>query len=303
MTFKNTVIHIGGMRTASTFLQNIFANHSQINLNLKSRFFSYDPYFYERNDYLNWLSDSCKVINIDSDENYSLSRFKSILLDRKTTSLKSELDVISHDQIKMANRLKLIYPDAKVIMVIREQKKWIQSVYKHDIQHFGLDSNFSDFLESELGNSYIDAGDYFQIYSLYANLLGKANVKLFLFEHLQEDPYQFLKALFNFIGLDYDDMERIERKNVNYSNATIYLLRILNSFSEKSFNKPEKKFFLFLRRIISLSNRALSLIPIDNSLIFDDISLDYLAKRYKQSNLNLLKLGFLESDLKKYGYI
>ncbi|HEY9210957.1 MAG TPA: sulfotransferase domain-containing protein [Methylotenera sp.] len=303
MTATNLVIHIGGMRTGSTFLQSIFAGHSQINLNLKSRYFSYDPYFYQKYNYIRWLSGSQNIINIDSDENYSLGRFKSLLLDRKTVAIKSELEIISHDLVMMADRLKTTYPNAKILMVIREQTKWIQSVYKHDIQHFGLDIKFDKFLESELGKSYINAADYFQTYNIYANLFGKDNVKLFLFEDLQENPQQFLDELFKFIGVNNESRIDLRRENQNLNNATLYLLRFLNRFSQKSLNKSEYKFFIYLRKVLFLNNKFLSLFPDNESLLFDQKSLNFIKNQHQQSNLNLESLGFSESILRKYKYI
>ena len=177
---KPLFFHIGWMRTGTTFLQGAFGQHDKINLSLKNRFFSYDPLFfkgtaYYQNEIILSGQSEQHYINVDSDENYAMGRFKTHLREKDTAAWnhKSELSFISHDIDEMIVRMKDSAPDAKIFGVIRKQPSWFESVYKHDVYHFGLDQSFEDFYASDLGKSYQEAAYYGTVYQKFTDAFGK----------------------------------------------------------------------------------------------------------------------------------
>lgn len=297
-----TIIHLGAMRSGSTFLQNKFASDPRFNLKLKSRYFSYDPY-YSDNEPLD-CEDNGGIL-IDSDENYSLGRFKSKLLDYRSNdfNVKSELNVISHDLPKMASRIKETYQTARLLLVMRQQGDWLSSVYKHDLQHFGLTGCFSSFIQSELGSAYLRAGDFNQTYNLFATHFDRTSLKLMFFEDLKENEEKFLHDVYEFIGVDYFNApaEKIS-KNAAMKEPTLYLLRLLNLISEPRLGHSERRLYYYLRaKLFKFSSAVNNTIP--SVRVVNPTEIETIRSKFFVSNKKLIEHGVSEDKLRQYGYI
>ena len=297
-------VHLGGMRTGSSYLQKLFAEHSEIELRLKTRVCSYDPYF---KDHSQFQMVPVSGVVIDSDENYSLGRFKDELIDSSDScfNLYDELNVVTHNLEKMAKRLADVSPTATLFIVIREQNSWIDSVYRHDIQHFALHQSFEEFAASELGQSYIRAADWFSVCQIYINLFGMSRVKILLFEDLKFRPAKFFADLGGILNLDFS-MCQLEHKGVaknpTYTQLTLVLLRLANRLSEKRRNKPESRQYWYARRLaIYLGQLFGDYLPAPR-LIPDKRLKDILIPA-TASNRELIHFGVSENSLKNYGYI
>lgn len=244
------------MRTGSTFLQTLFDQNANIHHVLKSRFFSYDPYYFSGKEYLESILSSKNTsssIIIDSDENYSLGRFKTKLISYNDAdfSFQKELQCINHDITEMADRLYRTVPFAKIVMIIREQRAWLKSVYKHDVYHYGLTMDFNSFLLSKLGKDYLNAGDYLNIWKIYASRFGKENVKFLLFEDLVKDKNGFFSTLETFLGVQFDKKHiQNEPKNQNYSDRLTWIMTTINLLSQKEVDKKERRLYYLLRRLV-----------------------------------------------------
>ena len=302
---KNVVVHIGCMRCASTYLQTLFKEDPRISLILKSRFFSYDPYYKEGPSHLSKIlsTGSDKKLIIDSDENYSLGRFKSKLIQAKDIdfNFRKELSVIEHDVPMMAKRIKATYPNARILMVIRNQADWIKSVYKHDIQHFGIDSGFESFLKGDLGQAYNNAANFNNLYDIYVGLFGKDNVKVLLLEDLKKNKALFYKNLSEIVGFDFAKADLNRRsKNDSKSDGFIYLQRILNRISQ---HDPEKKENIIYRHSKYIIYKAEKII--DKSLkkeLISEIQLQNFKDQFVDGNKALSKKIKLHDEMKELGY-
>lgn len=306
-TFKmeksnNIFCHIGCMRTASTYLQEMFANHGDINLLLKTRFFSYDPFFNEGVGFLKKHIGSDSGIIIDSDENYSLGRFKNELIkySDEDFNFKKEIFVISHDIEKMAERIYSVYPNGKIFFIIRKQKDWIQSVYKHDIQHFGIDSGFDDFIKSDLGQSYLLAGNYNNMYFQYCKLFGESNVKVFFFEDLKKDEDLFLSSLSTYLGVSLSTVDGL-KKNEAKSDSFLKVNRLINKLSQKNPQKVENRLYYLLRSFLTRNNRLINGLMKRHNLISND-ALDSFQSHFNDSNRALAESMNEEKKMKDFGY-
>lgn len=251
------VFHIGWMRTGTTFLQGVFEHHDRIQLSLKNRFFSYDPYYLLGKDHYKMLTQSdngrYKVV-LDSDENYGLGRFKTHLREGKIQqnyNYKSELSYIHHSIPEMISRMKEIAPNAKIFGVVRKQVSWFESVYKHDVYHFGLDKTFDEFYEDKLGKAYREAANYYAVIRAFQEAFGKESVKIMLFEDFVNNQSQFTKELSNFLKLkiEVSEMQKL-KKNASTSGFFTKLHQKANLLSENNPEKPEKKSYKMLRSVI-----------------------------------------------------
>ncbi|MGB3466040.1 MAG: sulfotransferase [Cyclobacteriaceae bacterium] len=298
----NIVIHIGAMRTASTYLQQIFARHDDIHQLLKTRFFSYDPYFRQGRDYLKDHLEGHNKLIIDSDENYSLGRFKDKLISHTDLdySFKNELFHIRHDTKEMAKRIRETYPEGKILLVIRNQKQWINSVFKHDIQHFGLDKDFNGFLMDPLGQSYIEAGDFNALHRLYVGLFSSENVKTLLFEDIRKNPTRFFSEISDFLGVTIEP-DQNAKKNEARTDHSIGMNRFINRFSQGKKDVKEKRAYYLMRGLsLKLDGIAKKLSP--NYKLVDEKDLIAFHAQYENANRELAELLGREEDMRQYGY-
>ncbi len=308
---KPLYFHIGWMRTGTTFLQGLFKYDEKVNLSLKNRFFSYDPYYNRGADYYQGqiilgTQTERHLINIDSDENYSMGRFKTQLRENYDIAYnhKSELGFIYHDIHAMVRRIKECAPDAKIFGIIRKQPSWFESVYKHDIYHFGLDQTFAEFYESELGLAYRKAADYFQVYKIFEESFQKENVKLLLFEDFVSDKQTFISQLSEFLNIDIllKDESKL-KKNASTTNLFTVLHRYTNKLSEKNPSKPESKLYTATRKTVNKMDRIFTKMNMKVEVeILPDHIRQQIREQYAAGNQQLASALSLEEKMKQYGY-
>jgi len=119
------------------------------------------------------------------------------------------------DRLIMAERLKELFPNAKILVIIREQMKALRSMYAFLVLQRGLNINVSYgrpsiasfekwILEQEafMGRSFITTLKYFEYISIYRNLFGNESVAVFLFEELVRSPDSFFKKIGEFCDED-----------------------------------------------------------------------------------------------------
>jgi len=298
------------MRTGSTYLQDFFRYQNDICFILKSRFFSYDPLFFKGQDYYfnTVIGKPSELIQcvIDSDENYSMGRFKKRLLSKTdhNFNFKAELNLISHDVPAIVRRMKSIVPDAKIIGVIRKQVDWLLSVYKHDVFHFAMDLSFTEFIKSDLGKAYVKAADFLTVFNSFEKSFGKDNIHILLFEDLKTEPKRFFRELTNFLPLNIEfRTKKTLRKNTSHSDWLIILIRHINKLSQKNPDRPEIQTYLLCRYLLpAVLGRVKLKIPIKKPLIISEKDKIYLQDRYRYGNRTLSNKLDKEDDMKKYGY-
>jgi len=168
---KNLVIHIGLPRTGTTFLQkNVFPNIENV-------------HFLHRGVPSNIRNIvSYKVlegkVNLVSDELYTINNFSST----------NEVG-----PFVVADRIYKIFPDAKIILVIREKEDWKRSLYN---QYLKSKPSYISFEEWE---SDILFDFDFKKYEIYLKKFFK-EVLVLHYEDMKKEQKRFIKDLCNFIG-------------------------------------------------------------------------------------------------------
>ncbi len=240
-------IHIGCAKAASTTLQKqLFDKHSEINnlgiyptgnLGKDSNEINYDcPYLknehlrrfyynlvildgieYRVSDNFKLYKESIKpLIKTDPVNVFSNERFTSVLF--------------SHDDIKSkADRLKEIFPNAKIIMVLRNQFNMIISQYRDwpfdpRCVRIGKPVSLDKWIEIALEDNltkYLSSLKYYEIADVYSELFGKDNVGLFLFEDLVSQPQKFAAQISAFLDIDAKETRTLlknkhENKSVSH---------------------------------------------------------------------------------------
>lgn len=310
MIRRPVFFHIGWMRTGTTSLQALFQHNPDILLSLKNRFFSYDPFFMKGAELYESLvgsRDAGQLIIIDSDENYSVGRFKTLLQEESGRKFNygTELQCIYHDIEVMAHRIKSIQPEARIFATIRRQSDWLLSVYKHDVYNYALDQPLQAFLDNNLGKAYLRAADYYNVVQLYRRLFGEENVKIFLFEELIHDQSSYLNAISEFLGVELDVSRlRKNQRNKNPSDFIINLCRHANSLSQTDIDRPENNVYQWSRNAIRVLNRVMSLLgwmP-DTDITYSGYEHD-IQQMFESGNRELGRLLGISDRLQSYGYI
>ncbi len=251
--------HLGLERTATTFLQ--------------KRIFPYLPdiYHIKRREYDNYE----KIISETDKNKYLISNEIS------NNKLEAEIKNISKR-----------FPDAKVILVLRRQDKWIASQYKRAVKK-GYQHGINNFLDVDN-----DKGEWktkhLLLYPFIQTIENNFhNSPLILFHHqLEYDAGEFVSSLLDFLGTEVSVKDlTLKPTHVSYSTKQLIIRRWISSrgiFREpNTASKSGVNFFLrlykkFIRYIIL--NIAL-LIPgklLKNKKFIPDAELSKIRKYFEE---------------------
>jgi len=217
---------------------------------------------------------------------------------------------------EMANRLKLVFPDAKIILFIRNQIDILASAYLQYVKsggNYGINRFFysEKYYGKEANRLILLDTDYFlydKVFEYYFNLFGTENVHIFLYEDLAENPQKFISDFATQFKLEYDENSiSFCPENKGYSNFLLFTRRICNIFSYKG---PMNKYYIFhIPKFNYLSEylhdiankyRIFSGRP-DSKKLLGKINVKNFVEFYSRSN-NRLKDEFGIKGLKKYNY-
>lgn len=220
------ILHIGFSKCASTYLRALFRAHPRIHLVFKSGFFT--PFLAKDMTfatYQSFFTDDGRV-NIESDEHLTLPGIHPDLGVR-TTNLDQFAEV--------ADKIRMFVPDAKLIMVIRNQASLIVSRYS-EFLITGGSLAFESFASRLMGNGDGDnvhyQNYYFKIIRLLEERFPPENLLILLQEAMREDTAGTASVISTFLLLD-DKLVltkglRSERRSLSF--AGMELLRFLNSY-------------------------------------------------------------------------
>jgi hypothetical protein len=207
----NSVIHIGANKTGSTTLQrNVFPKSEGL------------VYMGEDGEGYEGYKDIVNSLVSDDDIYYQPEETRRLFesfLDQAAgkTFLYSNEDIMtSRVPALCARRLKQLLPDAKIIVVIRNQLTAIQSWY---VNHGAYLRNvprsywhryvsFDDWMNyctTFIKYSPIDGFFYHRIVNMYVSLFGKNNVHVLLYEDFMHKKEMFVNDLCQILGTDARD--------------------------------------------------------------------------------------------------
>ncbi len=292
------LFHVGYPKTASTWLQeNYFPNIKNVhyinNWETKKLFFDSDALLFNPDEVRQY-------VNRFTDSNHYL--FSSELL---TTAINYGwyngcISRVSADKIKMA------FPNAKIIIFIRNQQSLFTSGYQQYIKNGG---SFS--IKKFLYSNYLFSVEHLffdKLISYYDSLFGEENVNIFFFEEFQCNPEIFMMRFSERFGLSTSDA--IINFNVVNRGLRVHfisLLRILNCFHAKPLGK--KFYFIQIPGALRFINRCVK--PLNRFRIFgrfatcsellNDKDIYFLKESYRESN-NRLANRVDREKLLKFGY-
>ncbi len=136
------------------------------------------------------------------------------------------------DPLEMAKRIYRLVPDARIIMVLREQIAWLRSIYQHYLMQLPPGRrSFTDFLDSLEGKSALSTGLYHQTINAYQQQFTPAHVHVMLLEQMVKQPEMAFAGLTDFLGVDRHIPELPESsKNKGIGNRAGNLLAWTSKF-------------------------------------------------------------------------
>lgn len=298
-------VHVGYPKTASTWLQTrVFSNHPDFD------YWHQDPGF-------DWVDKVVNLHDFDFDAKALRERF---LADRGPGSgrhamisfeaLVGDVFAGAWDTCRIAERLRAVLGEARIIISIREQVSMLDSLYKQYLAQGGIGSVKSFLGLRPAGRTHFSLNylRYDRVVGYYRSLFGEDSVYVCLYEQLLESPDAFLRRLSDFLGIDgFDVDERSMRKKENpgFSAFSTAVARVANRFLYSDFNPVP----LVPPRLVSVPGMRTFLKRADTALfgrlfpaksVIDQNTRVFLEDYYRSSNRALAEeLGL---PLAQYGY-
>lgn len=135
--------------------------------------------------------------------------------DHRVLFSREHLTVWTRNKGLIAERLKTVFGDVKIILMIREQISALESVYLWNLRNLGRPREalplqpFDAFVEQQIldwrglaSQSALTTYDYGQYVRHYVSVLGRSNIGIFLFEELARTPNEFLRKFHQFVGIE-----------------------------------------------------------------------------------------------------
>lgn len=298
-------IHVGLPKTGSTFLQKrFFSSLPEIecchNEGTKILFFKY---FYSVGDFEFNPSYAYKLLRKEIGKTHlRKSPTKNIISDEGFSGTPWGGSVLRKRNYK---RLKAVFENPHVIIVLRNQRTMIQSLYLHYVMHGGTIS-WRSFLRRFKRSKLWDA-DYMK-YGHYVRYLfdtfGKKNVSVLFYEDLKKRPEEYLDQWCDILGINRSSWNRAvlqQSEKVSMKPAFLAPMRFINKFTSSS-KHPHLLFSTSLQRasrevFLFCSNKLLR--GTSKKAVPDEAAEQFLEHCHES---NRLLKALVDRDLSEYGY-
>lgn len=289
-------IHLGLHKTASTFFQKklypSYRDFNYLHLRDKSSLSAFNQYVLREND-LFFSTKVAKKLFFRSLDKNELSKFKKITLCEEQFSGFPLHDAYNRKII--FDRLHKLFPKAKYILVLRNQKDFILSMYAEYLKKGGQES-IENFLSVKKTNLNFSRGSYLQYYSYIkyiVSIVGGANIKVLYYEDMKSEPSSFFQSLLSFFNINIKiDLELIRQKeNISFSIRDYEIVRFYNRFCKSTYSPNHffnRKHLKFITPLVSYMKKDKDFQKVVDSYI----------KKLNFNNENLPEY----SRIKKYGY-
>jgi sulfotransferase family protein len=145
-----------------------------------------------------------------------------------------------YDSKLLADRMKAVFPEARVMMLIREQRSMLLSTYKQYVSSGGA-ATLQDFLYPATERGWrlpafaFEYLEYHHLIAYYRGLFGAERVLALAFEEFAEDPRGVVERVTEFAGRSVPEevLDRLpydERRNPSASALGVAIARPLNQF-------------------------------------------------------------------------
>ena len=293
------VIYIGYQKSGSALLRSYFSFHPEITWSRTANIFQRYDYEKLKATYLDNFPESEANCLIDMFEGLATGFIFTEQGDFGevgfTPGISYENGIMQPNVKVIAQRIKSLVPNAKILISIRNQVDWLRSNYLHFLHLLPKDrSRFVDFLNTPEGKQLLWVGNFDQTISAYQNVFGKANVKVILLENLRDEMDLALKELCAFLEVNHVGFpEYAWDKNTGKSPVQGQILRTFSRFGIRK-----------NRVINTLGTSLLPLItilwPASNRDVVSQDAKELINALYSASNH--ITSGLIDLNLSEHGY-
>lgn len=314
---QELLIHIGYQKTGTTWLQHeLFTSSNStfepFSLKSKDRSSIFLDFIQGKDGYL--LSSFVYNEEVIKREILKILKQKHEMSDKKFVLSAERLCgnpfSSGFDAKVIADRLYHFFPNAKIFIVIREQKSYLVSTYFQYLSGHGVLGITNFFTSRYNGIPYFSPNhaNYLPLINYYHTLYSKDRVLVLPYELFKEDSEEFINRLGDFIGckIDYIQSQQKIFRNKTKDHFVLYYFRYLNYFtSSRSQNnysglyyKNTKFIAIWIQKFLfKITPKSLNQYVLISTKKFVH---NFVGNRYENANRQLSKLiGF---DLSKYGY-
>jgi hypothetical protein len=314
---ERILVHIGYHKTATTWLQqqlffkgnDVFQPLSRLKdgpSSLAAQFTS-DPEWHMLNSFEMNEKAIRDEINSIIKEDSGFSQGKIIVFSNERLS--GIPHSAGYDSKIISERLKNIFPDAKILIVVREQKSFILSSYFQYLSQ-GASVSLYEYVYTRgpLIKPYFSPGhiNYVPLITEYIKLFGEKNVLVLPYELFRESPQKFVAELGIFVDrkIEISPDKFKKRINTKENYFTNYHLRKLHRYLALTSNN-RSIIVKCIRYLVGIFIKVVQfLVPekMDHRLLKNlkkEIEI-FCGQKYLMSNKELSKI--INKDLSVYGY-
>lgn len=211
-------------------------------------------------------------------------------------------------------RMKMIFPDAKIVLFLRNQVEKIASTYCYYLKNNGGTFGFQKFIEYRHNNPYNNFNFkpknlfYDKLLDLLYKYFSRGNVHIFFYEDFSFDNQAFIRRFSEELDLNIDlDKISFVRENERIREGLIPIARFINLFGKPQIH--HRNFLLPIPGWGGMSRKLLRAMnkwkvfgkPPTAFQIMSKEKFEYLSNYYKSSNQNLIERYGLK-DIERFNY-
>ncbi|HYW34937.1 MAG TPA: sulfotransferase domain-containing protein [Balneolaceae bacterium] len=147
-----------------------------------------------------------------------------------------------YDQVIICNRLKELFPEAKILIVFREQSDLLVSSYKQVVQE-GFSGSIKQYIYPPKNGAKIPQFnlkflEYSHLIKLYQNKFGNNNTLALQFELMKENPARFFSLIFKFCQRSPLKIDTERKINKSIRPLQVLLKSFANAFFTRDQTNP-----------------------------------------------------------------
>ena len=313
---ENVVVHIGFHKSASTFLQkNVFPK-----LSVNYLFFSGKNNNREILDYAESTSGFDAGVIHEWVKRELIKKYNTV---ERTTTILSHEELSGHPHghgeicpYTTARNLHKAFPQARILILIRNQIDYLTSIYAFRVLRVGHESrSFDQFITEEGAKGLFNHLEYHRLVDYYHRLFGAEHVLVLPMELLSSSPRDFCGQICSFMQLPDEEINHQQRVNVTTKSKFIlacwrpinFLFGLMLDTLVFVMRKREERYPFRRFRFYFYNARSRVTELVDNKLFasrkicVDEYSgYSKLMSRFGESNKQLEEL--LHTNLSSMGY-
>ena len=233
---NRVVVHVGYPKTATTTLQN------HLFLSLQDVVYIGKPATYKNSKmqkFIHTITD-CEAFEYEKNYEQFLQDYNEYIISKKPIIVSEETFITGStlsgrvDRLTILKRLKQLYPDARIIITVREHKNMIKSYYLQKLRFdtsftVSFDRWFSEQWHQRHRENIFQYFFYDEIISKYEEYFGNDKIKVMYFEDLKTNPKKYYTDIIEFLkcktNIKFDDLIQT-RENSTLSTGEYYAKKV-----------------------------------------------------------------------------